>query len=133
MEARIVRGIKWGVYSCHLKIKKFVSSTTGIKRRRDKKFCFDVRLGPNPSTRQTTCIHGAWCNSEELRGIRMFEVQWVVLRKQVATSSLSKSLFCQLSSKRQVTHNPRVTKKEKQTWPTASNINQTKQVILELS
>ena len=36
-----------------------------------------------------------------------------------------------IASKRQVTHYPRVTKKEKQTWPTASIISQTNEVLLQ--
>ena len=35
-----------------------------------------------------------------------------------------------IASKRQVTHYPKVTKKEKQTWPMASTINQTNKVLL---
>jgi len=35
-----------------------------------------------------------------------------------------------IARKRQVTHYPKVTKKEKQTWPTAWTINQKKQSAL---
>ena len=99
-------------------------------KEKDTKYFFNVSLGPNPRTQQTTCIHGAGCNSEELRGICMFKVPRVLLRKRVMIGSLSRNLVCQLSSKRQVTHYPRVTKKEKQTWPTALTINQTNKVLL---
>ena len=42
----------------------------GNKGKRDKEFCFDVRLEPNPRSLETTRIHGVGCNSEELHGIR---------------------------------------------------------------
>ena len=73
----------------------FVSSANKIKRKRDKIFCFDVRLKPNPSIWQTTCIHGVGCNFEKLCRIRMSEVPQVLLEKWVITDSLSKSLVCQ--------------------------------------
>ena len=40
-------------------------------------------------------------------------------------------LVLPITSKSQVTHYPRVTKKEKQTWPTAATINQTNKVFLQ--
>ena len=77
----------------------FVSFTNGIKRIRDKTFCFDVWLGPNPRTWHTLCIHGAGCNSEELCGIRMSEFSPLLLKKREMIGSLSQNLFCQLQSK----------------------------------
>ena len=74
----------------------FMSSAIGIRRKRDKTFCFDVWFGPNPRTRQTTHIHGARCNSVELRGIRMFEVPQVLLEKRVTIGSISQNLVFQL-------------------------------------
>ena len=46
MEARVVRGTKCGFYKYPLFW--FVSFANRIKRIRDKTFCFDVRLWPNP-------------------------------------------------------------------------------------
>ena len=77
----------------------FVNSTNGIKRIRDKTFCFVVRLRPNLRTWQTTCIHGTGCNPIELRGIRMSEFPPLLLRKRATTSPLSQNLFCQLQAK----------------------------------
>ena len=77
----------------------FISFVNGIKRIREKKFCFDVRLRPNPRTRHTSRIHGAGCNSEELCGIRMSEFLPLLLRKQATIGSLSQNLFCQLQAK----------------------------------
>ena len=77
----------------------FVSSTNEIKRIRDKIFCFDIRLGPNPRIQQITRIHQVGCNSTKLREIRMSEVPQVLLEKRATTGSLSKNLFCQLQAK----------------------------------
>ena len=77
----------------------FMSSNNKNKRIRDKIFCFDIRLGPNPCTRHTTCIHGVGCNSAELCGIRMSEFPPLFLGKQAMIGSLSQNLFCQLQAK----------------------------------
>ena len=74
----------------------FVSFTNGIKRIKDKTFCFDVRLGLNPCTRHTSCIHRVGCNSEEMHGIRMSKVLPLLLGKQATIGSLSQNLFCHL-------------------------------------
>ena len=74
----------------------FMSFVNGIKRIRDKTFCFDVWLRPNPRTRHTSCIHRAGCNSKELRGIRMSEVPPFLLGKRAMWGSLSQNLFCHL-------------------------------------
>jgi len=76
-----------------------MSSANGIKKIRDKKFCFDVWLGPNPHTQKTIRIHRAGCNSAKLCGICMFEVLGVLLGKRVMIGSLSKNLVCQLQAK----------------------------------
>ena len=111
----------------------FMSSAKGIKWKREKKkrFCFDIQLEPNPRIWQTTRLHGAGCNSTELHGICMSKVPQVLLGKRVTTNSLSKNLVFQFSGKRRVTHYLWVTKKEKQTWPMASTINQTNKVLLQ--
>ena len=74
----------------------FMSFVNGIKRIRDKTFCFDVWLRPNPRTRHTSRIHRAGCNSKELRGIRMSEVPPFLLGKRAIWGSLSQNLFCHL-------------------------------------
>jgi len=76
----------------------FVSFANGIKRTRDKTFCFNVRLGPNPRIRHTSHIHGVGCNSEKLRGIRMSEVLALLLRKRATAGSLSQNLFSHLQA-----------------------------------
>ena len=76
----------------------FVSFANGIKRIRDRTFCFDVQLGPNPHTQHTSCIHGAGCSSEELRGIHMSKVPPLLLEKWATTGSLSQNLFCHLQA-----------------------------------
>ena len=40
----------------------FMNLANKIKRIRDKTFCFDVWLGPNPRTQHTSCMHGVGCN-----------------------------------------------------------------------
>ena len=75
-----------------------VSFANGIKRIRDKTFYFDVRLEPNPHAWHTSCIHGAGCNSEKLRGIRRSEVSPLLLGKWAMTCSLSQKLFCHLQA-----------------------------------
>ena len=75
----------------------FVSFTNGIKRR-DKIFCFDIWLGPNPCTQHTLRIHKARFNSKELCGIRMSEVPHLLLRKWATTGPLSQNLFCHLQA-----------------------------------
>ena len=40
----------------------FMNFANKIKRIRDKTFCFDVWLGPNPHTQHTSCMHGVGCN-----------------------------------------------------------------------
>ena len=107
----------------------FVSFTNGIKRKKDKTFCFDVQLRPNQCTWQT-CIHEARCKTQKLCGIRLSKVPRLLLEKRVTTCSQYKSLVCRLLNKRWLTHYPKVTKKEKQTWPTSSNINPTNKVLL---
>ena len=74
----------------------FVSFINGIKRIRDKTFCFDVQLEPNPCTRHTLRIHGARCNYEELRGIRMSKFPPLLLGKWAMTGSLFQNMFCHL-------------------------------------
>ena len=74
----------------------FVSFANRIKRIRDKTFCSDVRLAPNPCSRHTSCIHGAGCNSGELCGICMSEVPLLLLRKRATIGLLSQNLFCHL-------------------------------------
>ena len=75
-----------------------MSFVDGIKRIRDKTFCFDIRLGPNPHTRHTSHIHGAGCNFGGLRGIRMSKVSPFLLEKWAMTSSLYQNLFCDLNT-----------------------------------
>ena len=77
----------------------FVSFFDGTKRIRDKIFCFDIRLEPNPYTRHTSHRHREGCNSKELRGIRMSEFPPLLLGKRAMTGSLSQNLFCQLQGK----------------------------------
>ena len=77
----------------------FVSFVNGIKRIKDKTFCFEIWLEPNLSIQHTTRIHGARCNSTESRGIRMFEFPPLLLGKWAMTGSLSQNLFCQLQAK----------------------------------
>ena len=72
-------------------------------------------------------IHGAGFNSIEWHGICMFEVPQVLLGERATTGSLPS---LPIISKRRVTHYSKVTKKEKQTWPTMSTINQTNKVLL---
>ena len=76
----------------------FMSFTNKIKRIKDKIFCFNVRLWPNPCTRHTLRIHGAGCNSKELHGIRMSEFPSLLLEKRATTGSLSQNLFCHLQA-----------------------------------
>ena len=76
----------------------FMSSANRIKIIRDKTFCFDVWLGPNPHKWHTSRIHGASCNFEELRGIRMFEVPPLFLGKRTMTGSLSQNLLFHLQA-----------------------------------
>ena len=73
--------------------------TNGIKRIRDKTFCFDVWLGPNPCTWHIARIHGVGCKFAESRGIRMFEFAPLLLWKWAMTSSLSQNSFYQLQAK----------------------------------
>ena len=77
----------------------FVSFATGIKRIRDKTFCFNVQLGSNLCTRHTSRIHGAGCNSKSCVGFRTFELPPLLLEKQATTNSLSQNMFCQLQAK----------------------------------
>ena len=65
-----------------------MSFANEIKRIRDKTFCFDTWLRPNPCTRHTSHIHGAGCSSRELRGIRMFEVPPLLLGKWATTFAI---------------------------------------------
>ena len=74
----------------------FVRFANEIKRIRDKTFCFDIRLGPNPRTQHTKHIHGPRCNSTELCGIHMSEFPPLLLRKRKMIGSLSQNLFFQL-------------------------------------
>ena len=76
----------------------FMSFANGIKRIRDKTFCFDIQLRLNPCTQHTSHIHGAGCNSKELHGIRMSKVPPLLLGKWATTSSLSQNLFCYLQA-----------------------------------
>ena len=76
-----------------------MSFANGIKRIRDKTFCFDIWLKPNLHTWHTTRIHRARYNSAELRGIRMSEFPPLLLRKWAMIGSLSQNLFCQLQAK----------------------------------
>ena len=108
----------------------FMSSANGIKRISCKKFCFNVRLESNPRTRHTTRIHGAGCYSAEPRGIRMSKFPPLLLRKRATTSSLSQNLFCQLQVKGEWLAILESLKKEKQTRPIATTINQTNKVLL---
>ena len=105
----------------------FVNFTNRIKRIRDKTFCFNVQLGPNPHTQHTSRIHGEGCNSEELRGICMFEPTFVAWETRNNRFTISKPIL-PIASKRRVT--PKVTKKEKQTRPTDATINQTNKGVL---
>ena len=73
--------------------------TNGLKRIRDKTFCFDVWLGPNPCTWHIARIHGVGCKFAESRGIRMFEFAPLLLWKWAMTSSLSQNSFYQLQAK----------------------------------
>ena len=59
-----------------------MSFANGIKRIRDKTFCFNLRFGPKPRLWHISHIHGMGCNSEELRGIYKFEVPPLLLGKQ---------------------------------------------------
>ena len=82
----------------HISLIWFMSFANGIKRIRDKTFCFDVWLGPNPPTRHTSRIHRAGCNSRELHGIRMSEVPLLLLGKWATIGLLSQNLFCHLQA-----------------------------------
>ena len=107
----------------------FVSSTNKIKRIRDKIFFFNVRLNPNPQTRQTTRMHGAGCNSVEFCGICKYKVPPLLLEKWAMTGLLFQNFFCQLQAKGEWL-TILVTKKEKQIRLTASTINQKNKVLL---
>ena len=107
----------------------FISSANGIKRIRDKTFCFDVWLGPNPHTQLMANNTHTW------GGVQLCRVVWdsYVRSPTFVTWETSNDRFTILEpvlsivSKRWVTHYPRVTKNEKQTWPTFATINQNKQ------
>ena len=77
----------------------FVSFFNGTKKIRDKIFCFNVRLEPNPYTRHTSHRHGEGCNSEELHRIRMSKYPPLLLEKRAMIGSLPQNLFCQLQGK----------------------------------
>ena len=77
----------------------FVNCANGIKRIRDKKICFDIRLGLNPRIWLISCIHRAGCNPKELGGICMFELPPLLLEKWAMTGLLSHNLFFQLQAK----------------------------------
>ena len=70
----------------------FVSFANGIKRIREKTFCFDVRLGPNPRTWHTSCIHG---------------VGWGASSKSCVGFICPKSHLCCLGNKQWLVHYPR--------------------------
>ena len=107
----------------------FMSFTNEIKRIRDKTFCFDVWLGPNPRTQLMANNTHTW------GGVQLCRVVWdsYVRSPTFVTWETSNDRFTILEpvlsivSKRWVTHYPRVTKNEKQTWPTFATINQNKQ------
>ena len=77
----------------------FMISANRIRRIKEKKNCFDVWLGPNPRTQQTTCIPMIGCISTELHGIWMFEIPPLLLKKWATIGSLSQNLFNQLHAK----------------------------------
>ena len=71
-------------------------------------------------------------------GVQLRRVTWDSYARipTFITQEISNDMFTlqepvlPIASKRQVTQYPRVTKKEKQTWPIASIINQTNEVLL---
>ena len=126
MGAQVVKGTNWGLYSCP-SFDSWASLTKSKEKETKIKNCFEVQLKPNPLTWQTSCIYGARCNFEELYGIHMSKVSEVLLGKRATTGSLSKNLVCQFSSKRWVTHYPKVTKnKNKHGWRSQPLTNQIK-------
>ena len=85
----------------------FVSSTNGIKRRRDKTFCFDIQLEPNPRTQHTQLCRITWDLYLSVRSPTNVTRETSNDRFTIQGRSLP------IASKRWVTHYPKVTKKGK--------------------
>ena len=77
----------------------FMNFANVINIIKDKTFCFDVQLRPNPRTWHTTRIHMARCNSAKLREICMFKFPPLLLEKRAIAGLLSQNLFCQLQAR----------------------------------
>ena len=90
----------------------FMIFTNRIKRIRDKTFCFDIRLRPNPRTWHTSRIHGVGCNSEKLRWISYVQISTFVAQDMRSNKFALPELVLPIVSKRWVTHYPRVNKKK---------------------
>ena len=77
----------------------FISFVIGIKRIRDKTFCFNVRLGTNPHTQHTSCIHGAGRDFAKLCGIHLFEFPPLLLGKWATIGWISRTCFANCKQK----------------------------------
>ena len=90
----------------------FVSFANRFRRIRDKTFCFDVWLEPNPCTWHTSCIQGAGYNSKELRDSYVWSPSFVAWEMSNDRFTVPEPVL-PLVSKCRVTTYPKVTKKEK--------------------
>ena len=120
--AWVVRSTKWGVYKCH----SFDSwaSLMESKEQETKHFVSTLARAQPMHTTQNTHTWG---------GVQLHRVAWdsyVWISTFVAWETSNNKFTIPLpilpiANKRQVTYYPRVTKNEKQTWPTTATINQT--------
>ena len=99
-----------------------------MKRIRDKTFCFGVQLEPNPRTWHTSRIHGAGCNSEELRGISYVRIPTFIAWETSNDKFTIPEPVLAIASKRRVTHYPKVSEKKNKCALTSSN-NQTRVLL----
>jgi len=99
----------------------FVSFTNGIKRIRDRTFCSDIHLGPNPRTWHTSRIHRAGCIFERLRQILYVQIPTFVVWETINDKFAIPLPILPIASKRRVTHYPRVSKKKNKGALTSSN------------